>query len=98
MSTFSGISTALSSLIAQRTALDVAGQNVANANTAGYTRQRADLGAVSSAQTSSMFSVGTGVGSGVQVTGISRASDPSFQPWTLNARKPDRTHSAANSA
>jgi flagellar hook-associated protein 1 FlgK len=76
MSTFSGISTALSSLIAQRTALDVAGQNVANANTEGYTRQRADLGAVSTVQVASMFSTSTGIGSGVRVTGISRAADP----------------------
>ena len=76
MSTFSGISTALSSLIAQRTALDVAGQNVANANTDGYTRQRADLGAVSTVQVASMFSTGDGVGSGVRVTSISRATDP----------------------
>ncbi len=75
MSTFSGIGTALSSLIAQRTALEVAGQNVANANTAGYTRQRADLGAVSAAR-ASMFSVSDGIGTGVQVTGISRADDP----------------------
>ncbi|OJV80715.1 MAG: flagellar hook-associated protein FlgK [Cellulomonas sp. 73-92] len=75
-STFSGISTALSSLIAQRTALDVAGQNVANANTAGYTRQRADLGAVAGTQSASMFATNNGVGTGVQVTGISRSADP----------------------
>ena len=46
MSTFSGLSTALSSLNAQRQALQVAGQNIANANTVGYTRQRADLQSV----------------------------------------------------
>ena len=76
MSTFSGISTALSLLIAQRTALNVAGQNVANANTDGYTRQRADMGAVSTVQVASMFSTGDGVGAGVKVTTISRAADP----------------------
>ncbi len=75
-STFSGISTALSALIAQRAALDVAGQNVANANTAGYTRQRADLGAVTGSQSPSMFATNNGVGTGVRVTGISRAADP----------------------
>jgi flagellar hook-associated protein 1 FlgK len=76
MSTFSGISTALSSLIAQRAALDVAGQNVANANTEGYTRQRATLGAVSTVQVASMFSASNGAGAGVRVTGIARAADP----------------------
>jgi flagellar hook-associated protein 1 len=76
VSTFSGISTALSSLIAQRTALDVAGQNVANANTEGYTRQRATMGAVSTVQVASMFSTSDGIGAGVQVTGVTRAADP----------------------
>jgi len=43
MSTFSGISTALSSLIAQRQAINVAAQNLANVNTVGYTRQRVGM-------------------------------------------------------
>lgn len=92
-STFSGISTALSSLIAQRTALDVAGQNIANANTPGYTRQRADLGAVSGSQVPSMFATNNGVGTGVQVTGISRASDP-----FLDAKLRTQTSGAASLA
>ncbi len=75
MSTFSGISTALSALIAQRTALNIAGHNIANVNTDGYTRQRVQLGAVGTAQTSSMFSTTLGVGAGVTVTGIGRAND-----------------------
>ncbi len=92
-STFSGISTALSSLIAQRTALDVAGQNIANANTPGYTRQRADLGAVTGSQVPSMFATSDGVGTGVQVTGISRASDP-----FLDAKLRTQTSGAATLA
>lgn len=40
MSTFSGLNTALSALYAQRRALDITGQNVANVNTEGYSRQR----------------------------------------------------------
>jgi len=75
VSTFSGISTALSSLIAQRTALEVSGHNVANANTEGYTRQRAQLGAVATVQVASMFSHSDGVGGGVRVAGIGRADD-----------------------
>ena len=43
MATFSGISTALSSLQAQRVAMDVAGQNIANVSTPGYSRQRVDM-------------------------------------------------------
>lgn len=75
MSTFSGLGTALSSLIAQRQALDVAGQNVANANTVGYTRQRASLSALPAAHVPSMFSVNGGAGEGVRVTGVERLGD-----------------------
>jgi len=74
-STFSGLGTALSSLIAQRQALTVAGQNIANANTPGYTRQRVDLASMPGAQVPSMFATSDGVGMGTRVTGISRLSD-----------------------
>jgi len=56
MSTWAGISTALSSLRTQRIAIDVAGQNIANVNTPGYARQRVDMTA----------------GTGVNVSAISR--------------------------
>ncbi len=42
-STFGGLINAGAALAAQRYGLDLTGQNIANANTAGYTRQRADL-------------------------------------------------------
>ncbi|OPY58795.1 MAG: Flagellar hook-associated protein 1 [Pelotomaculum sp. PtaU1.Bin035] len=41
-STFFGLETARRGLAAARTGMDVSGHNVANANTTGYTRQRAD--------------------------------------------------------
>ena len=75
MSTFSGLGTALSSLTAQRQALEVSGQNIANANTVGYTRQRASLSALPAANVSSMFSTNNGPGQGTQVTGIQRLGD-----------------------
>ncbi|MFV0632977.1 flagellar hook-associated protein FlgK [Demequina sp.] len=75
MSTFSGLSTALSSLMAQRIALEVSGQNIANANTAGYTRQRADLEALTASSVSSLFSTPVTSGSGVSATGIARLGD-----------------------
>lgn len=75
MSTFSGISTALSSLIAQRQALDVSGQNVANANTPGYTRQRADMSAVQGSSVPTLWSTTPGVGNGVRVDTITRMGD-----------------------
>ena len=75
MSTFSGITTALSSLIAQRQALDVAGQNIANANTVGYTHQRAETTSVESTSRPTMFSTGLAAGNGTRVTGITRMGD-----------------------
>lgn len=96
MSTFSGISTALSSLIAQRTALEVSGHNVANANTEGYTRQRAQLGAVATVQVASMFSHSDGVGAGVKVTGIGRGNDV-FLDAKLRAQTSGASYLAARS-
>lgn len=75
MSSFAGLSTALSSLIAQRQALEVTGQNIANANTPGYTRQRAEMSSVSALAAPSMFSSQNVVGNGVRVTGITRMGD-----------------------
>ena len=43
MSDFAGLRVALSSLYAQRRGLELAGHNVANANTEGYSRQRVDM-------------------------------------------------------
>jgi flagellar hook-associated protein 1 FlgK len=75
VSTFSGLGTALSSLIAQRQLLDVAGQNIANAQTVGYTRQRATLSAMPSALVPSMFSTSDGTGQGTRVSSIDRLAD-----------------------
>ncbi len=41
--TLQGLQTALSGLLAEQQAMDVAGHNIANANTEGYSRQRAVL-------------------------------------------------------
>lgn len=75
MSTFSGLNTALSALIAQRRGLDVAGQNIANANTDGYSRQRADLRAASGSEVPAMYSTWPGTGSGVVVGDVARIRD-----------------------
>ncbi len=70
MSNFVGLGTALSGLRAAQLGLDVSSQNVANANTAGYTRQRISL--VSAPTYDS--AVGR-MGTGVQVDGIDRTRD-----------------------
>jgi flagellar hook-associated protein 1 FlgK len=68
MSGFIGIG--LTGLLAAQRALQVAGNNIANANTDGYVRQRIDLAAVPASSRSSVA-----IGQGVRVAGIERVYD-----------------------
>ncbi|MGF9857309.1 flagellar hook-associated protein FlgK [Priestia endophytica] len=76
-STFQGLETSLRALHAQQSALQTTGQNVANANTAGYTRQRVNLQATSPYPSGGMNSpqiAGT-IGTGVEASSIERIRD-----------------------
>jgi len=75
VSTFSGLNTATTALWAQRRALDVTGQNIANVNTEGYSRQRIDLQAIGGSVVPAFFSTGTGIGSGVNADEVLRIRD-----------------------
>lgn len=77
-STFYGFTTALSALNISQKALDVTGQNIANMNTAGYTRQRLDLYSVRSASYGDRYASRDAhfIGQGVGVTNVSQARDP----------------------
>ena len=75
MSTFGLLNTAYSGLSAARAALETTGQNVANVNTAGYTRQRVEQQSIGGVGNSALFTNGVNLGQGVQVTGISRLND-----------------------
>ena len=76
MSSFSGLSTALSGLVAQRYGLDTTGQNVANANTPGYSRQRVVAEPVNPASGgTAVFSRWDGPGTGVEVVDVQRITD-----------------------
>ncbi|TFD16263.1 flagellar hook-associated protein FlgK [Cryobacterium sp. TMT2-23] len=72
MSTFGGLNTAYTGLIAARQGLEVVGQNIANANTEGYTRQRISTSAVDAATRVGLMSAGLQAGQGVSVDGIAR--------------------------
>ena len=72
MSTFSGLNTAYTALVAARQGLDVVGQNIANASTAGYTRQRVDTSAIGSVAQIGPLATRFSVGQGVSVDGITR--------------------------
>ncbi|WP_083660877.1 flagellar hook-associated protein FlgK [Actinophytocola xanthii] len=74
MSTFSGLNTALTGLRAQRQGLELAGQNITNANTEGYSRQRVELTAVGGATAAMYATAGTDTG-GVVVSQVTRIRD-----------------------
>lgn len=78
MSTFSGLNTAYSGLVAARQGLDVVGQNIANANTEGYTRQRVTTSSVAAAADAGRLDGGVRPGQGVSVDGIARLGSAPF--------------------
>jgi len=74
-SDFGALQLALSSLYANRRGLDTVGQNISNANTAGYSRQRVDFVANSGPKVPATFATWDGSGAGVSVTDVSRTRD-----------------------
>jgi flagellar hook-associated protein 1 FlgK len=75
VSTFSGLNTATTALWAQQRGLDVTGQNIANVNTPGYSRQRAELQSVGGNAVPAMTSISNQVGQGVDADKITRIRD-----------------------
>ncbi|MQA34561.1 flagellar hook-associated protein FlgK [Modestobacter roseus] len=73
--TFGGLNTATSALWAQQRGLDVTGQNVANVNTEGYSRQRAELQSVGGNPVPAIWSVSKDVGQGVNADTVIRIRD-----------------------
>jgi flagellar hook-associated protein 1 FlgK len=72
VSTFGSLATAYSGLAAARAGIDVTGQNIANAGTAGYTRQRVTQNSIPATQTGFMRGTAALAGQGVSVDGIAR--------------------------
>lgn len=75
------LNTGLRALLSSQFALDTVGQNIANANTVGYSRQRVEL-AAGRPQVSS----GLVVGSGVDVVGVRRQVDALLERRILSQR------------
>ncbi|MBN9610792.1 MAG: flagellar hook-associated protein FlgK [Actinobacteria bacterium 69-20] len=73
---FAGIYGANDALTAARYGLDVTGQNIANANTPGYTRQMSRQAAVGTAVGVPTIHSGTVENGGVRATGADRLNDP----------------------
>lgn len=72
MSTFGGLNTAYRGLTAAQQAINLAGQNIANASTPGYTRQRIELSAIGAPVPIGLNSTIGQAGQGVSVDGIAR--------------------------
>ncbi|WP_423183659.1 flagellar hook-associated protein FlgK [Arthrobacter sp. NyZ413] len=72
MSTFGGLNTAYLGLTAAQQGINLAGQNIANAGTDGYTRQRIEQSAVGAPARTGLSATGAQTGQGVSVDGISR--------------------------
>ncbi|GEP28340.1 flagellar hook-associated protein FlgK [Cryobacterium levicorallinum] len=85
MSTFSGLNTAYSGLVAARKGLDLVGQNISNANTVGYTRQRVTTSAVGSLAETGQLTGGLRVGEGVSVDGIARLGNAQLDAHVRNS-------------
>ncbi|HET9517399.1 MAG TPA: flagellar hook-associated protein FlgK [Actinoplanes sp.] len=75
MSSFSGLSGALSALHAQRRALEVAGNNIANANTEGYSRQRVTMQPIGAGAVPGLWSTSDVSNFGVRVDDVERLRD-----------------------
>jgi flagellar hook-associated protein 1 FlgK len=75
VSGFSSLNTATTALRAQQRAVDVTGQNVANVNTDGYSRQRAELRSIGANTVPAMYAVSNGVGGGVTADQVTRIRD-----------------------
>ncbi|MDP9394647.1 MAG: flagellar hook-associated protein FlgK [Actinomycetota bacterium] len=75
MSSFASLNTALTGLRAQRRGLDITGQNIANANTEGYSRQRVVQESVGGPPVPAFHSRYDGPGGGVTVTDVARLRD-----------------------
>lgn len=75
MSGFSSLNVASRALAAQQRAIDVTGQNVANANTVGYTRQRVEMQSLASASAYGLQSREDSPGNGVSADKVIRIRD-----------------------
>lgn len=77
-SSFASFTTARLAIQANQSAMSVIGQNMANAKTPGYTRQRLDQVSINLKGISSMYGQipDAHIGSGVMVTGVSQIRDP----------------------
>ena len=84
MSTFSGFNTGLSGLLSHQRALEVASNNIANVNTVGYTKQRAELVSQDGAGRAGLHTGGSIYNGGVNVDAVQRLGDVHLESRVRN--------------
>jgi flagellar hook-associated protein 1 FlgK len=82
-SDFFGLQVGLSALNAARRQMEVAAQNVSNANTEGYSRQRVETATIGNPTVAAVHARSDGAGSGVAVIGTFRTIDDFLQARSL---------------
>ena len=75
MTTFTGLSAALTALHASQRAMEVTANNIANVNTEGYSRQRVSMTEIADFAGPGPHSQATNIGSGVQIDKVERIQD-----------------------
>ena len=75
MSLFGTLNTASTALNAQQRAIDVTGQNVANVNTDGYSRQRVNMQSIGGNSVPAIWSTSNQIGGGVDANDVIRIRD-----------------------
>ena len=96
--TFTGFETAKSAVFTSQKSLDIVGNNLANVNTEGYTRQRVDVQSIYiSSSSAHVASNTTGLqGQGVEALGISQLRDSMLDTRYRNANSVTSYHKAAS--
>lgn len=85
MSAFGGLNIGTSAIHAAQRGLDITGQNISNAATPGYTRQRVDLESIGGPGVPAFWSRYDGTGEGVKVTGVTRMNDEFLEARARNS-------------
>src|SRR5665647_654780 len=99
-STLSGFESIRKALTASQMGLDVTGQNIANVNTEGYTRQKVDLSSISSEAGTYRYSqiASVNVGGGVNVDGVSQIRDQFLDSRYIKENSNYNTYNTSTSA
>jgi flagellar hook-associated protein 1 len=99
MSGMTALNTAISGLNAAQKAVDITSQNIANANTEGYSRQSIQQSSVAATTAPSVYTSGNNtVIGGVQITGVLRIHDEFLEQARVNAGATSQALSAQSTA